>query len=446
MLPNKEAHASAKVTSVLLERLSEAIMFVLRFDKPADRQLSEYFRAHPQLGQSERAFIAEGIYAGLRHKRMLDLVLKELQNLNPPGAQSPYAHARRFALATLLRARNMNARELQSAVRKEEIDELPAYKAALRGELPLGVQCELPDWVVSRLSAQMPPQELLTLAKALQQPAPLDLRVNLLKSDRNKAQQALREQGIDSDLMPYSPTGLRVNGKPALQRNPLFLDGSIEVQDEGSQLLAYLLGPRRGEMVGDFCAGAGGKTLAIAALMRSTGRLYAFDVAEKRLAKFKPRLARSGASNVDTRHIESERDPKLGRLAGKLDRVLVDAPCSGLGTLRRNPDLKWRQQEKDLAELNAKQAAILRAAAKLVKPGGRLVYATCSVLVEENENIVQAFLAEHPQFIVRRAAEILLSQDIKLPHWGPEDGFFRLMPHVHATDGFFAAVLERASG
>ena len=420
-------------------------MFVLRLEKAADRQLSEYFRAHPQLGQNERGFIAETVYAGLRHKRMLDLLLDDMQSLRPEAVLSPYARARRFTLATLLRACNMNARELQEIVRREEIDDLAVYKSALRSELPFAVQCGLPDWIVERLSVQMPQAELLALARALQQPAPLDLRVNLLKAESKQVSKDLQELGICCEPTPYSPIGLRVKGKPPLQRNPLFLDGRIEVQDEGSQLIAYLLGPRRGEMVGDFCAGAGGKTLAIAALMRSTGRLYAFDVAEKRLAKFKPRLARSGASNVDTRLIESERDPKLGRLAGKLDRVLVDAPCSGLGTLRRNPDLRWRQEESDIAELNAKQTSILHAAAKLVKTGGRLVYATCSVLREENEDVVRSFLSANPQFVLRPAAEILLTLEIELPHWGPKDEFLRLVPHIHGTDGFFAAVLERAS-
>jgi 16S rRNA (cytosine967-C5)-methyltransferase len=183
--------------------------------------------------------------------------------------------------------------------------------------------------------------------------------------------------------------GLRIWKKPALQNLPLFKEGAIEVQDEGSQVLAQLLGARRGEMVVDFCAGAGGKTLAIGAIMRSTGRLYAFDVSEKRLTKLKPRLARSGLSNVHPVVIAHERDAKVKRLAGKIDRVLVDAPCSGMGTLRRNPDVKWRQQPEGIAELTEKQASILDGAARLVKFGGRLVYATCSLLDEENEGIVQ---------------------------------------------------------
>ena len=163
------------------------------------------------------------------------------------------------------------------------------------------------------------------------------------------------------------------------------------MQDEGSQLLAGILGAKRGEMVADFCAGAGGKTLAIGAMMRSTGRLYAFDTSAHRLDALKPRLARSGLSNVQTAAIAHERDDRIKRLAQKMDRVLVDAPCSGTGTIRRNPDLKWRLKEKELAEITALQSTILRSAAQFVKPGGRLVYATCSLLPDENEAIANAF-------------------------------------------------------
>jgi len=228
-----------------------------------------------------------------------------------------------------------------------------------------------------------------------------------------------------------------------LSKHPLFLDGHIEVQDEGSQLLGHLLAPKRGEMVADFCAGAGGKTLLLGALMRSSGRLYAFDVSEKRLAKLKPRVARSGLSNVHPALIAGENDIKVKRLAGKIDRVLVDAPCSGLGTLRRNPDLKWRQTPASVAELARKQADILVGAARLLKPGGRLVYATCSILPEENEQVVDAFLAAHPDFARLSAREILAKQGIELNQpAGAVD--MRLAPHTHATDGFYAAVLERS--
>jgi 16S rRNA (cytosine967-C5)-methyltransferase len=284
---------------------------------------------------------------------------------------------------------------------------------------------------------------LRSLARALAQTAPLDLRVNLIKADRNEVAAALAAEGIEAVPTPYSPVGLRVAGRPALNRHRLFTSGAIEVQDEGSQLLCHLLGPRRGEMIVDFCAGAGGKSLALGALMRSTGRVYAFDVSEGRLAKLGPRLARSGLSNVHPQRIATERDPKVKRLSGKIDRVLVDAPCTGLGTLRRNPDLKWRQTAQSVSELAAKQTAILAAAAGLVKRGGRLLYATCSILSEENERVVQAFLAAHPEFALVAPAAALAAARIELPGHESGEEFLRLRPDVHETDAFFGALMER---
>ncbi|MBC7503021.1 MAG: RsmB/NOP family class I SAM-dependent RNA methyltransferase, partial [Herminiimonas sp.] len=270
-------------------------------------------------------------------------------------------------------------------------------------------------------------------------PAPLDLRVNTVKAKREEVIEALATAPILCEPTPYSQLGIRVVKKPALQNLPLFQSGAIEVQDEGSQLLSLVVGAKRGEMVVDFCAGAGGKTLALGAAMRNTGRLYAFDISEKRLTKLKPRLARSGLSNVHPVQIAHENDAKIKRLAGKIDRVLVDAPCSGLGTLRRNPDVKWRQTQEGLAELNVKQTAILSSAARLVKQGGRLVYATCSLLDEENEAIVTQFLAAHEDFVLVPMKEVLAEQKVELDM----QDYLKLMPHLHQTDGFFAAVLER---
>src|SRR5436190_715901 len=250
------------------------------------------------------------------------------------------------------------------------------------------------------------------LARAWLAPAPLDLRVNPLKTTRDEARAALRASGIDATPTVWSPLGLRVAGRPQLGRHALVTSGALEVQDESSQLAGYLVAPRRSEMVVDFCAGAGGKTLLLGALMRSQGRLYAFDVADRRLANLKPRLARSGLSNVHPQLIAHERDTKVKRLAGKIDRVLVDAPCTGFGTLRRNPDLKWRQTPADIDELVAKQARIVTAAATLVKPGGRLVYATCSILPEENDAIIDAFLVAHPDFVQKDAAAELAKAGI----------------------------------
>jgi 16S rRNA (cytosine967-C5)-methyltransferase len=215
----------------------------------------------------------------------------------------------------------------------------------------------------------------------------------------------------------------------------------VEVQDEGSQLLAWLLAPRRGEMVADYCAGAGGKTLAIAMLMRGTGRIYAMDVSAKRLGAMATRAARAQVTNIHTIALSGEQDARAKRLAGKIDRVLVDAPCSGFGTLRRNPDLKWRNGPEAVQQLREKQLRILEAASRLLKPGGRLVYATCSILTEENEAIVDAFLERHAGFAAQSCEALLAAQRIPV-----ETGErLRLWPHVHGTDGFFAAAFERTS-
>jgi 16S rRNA (cytosine967-C5)-methyltransferase len=279
----------------------------------------------------------------------------------------------------------------------------------------------------------------MRIAQGLLNPAPLDLRVNLARLSREEALARLQADGLEGAPTPYSPAGIRLAGKPAINRHPLFTQGAVEVQDEGSQLLAYLVAPRRGEMVADYCAGAGGKTLALAMLMRGTGRLYAMDVSAPRLAELAPRAARAGVTSVHPVVLSGEGDARAKRLAGKLDRVLVDAPCSGFGTLRRNPDLKWRHGEPAIAELAAKQGAILAAAARLVKPGGRLVYATCSILQEENEAVADAFAAAHGEFATLHCGEILAAQRITL-----EAGErLRLWPHRHGCDGFFAAAYER---
>jgi len=299
----------------------------------------------------------------------------------------------------------------------------------------------LPEWLVTPLKAQLG-EEFWPLVASLERTAPLDLRVNALRAKRETVQAELKTAGLKATPTPYSPWGLRVQGKPSLSSVDAFVRGDMEVQDEGSQLLSLLVDPKRGEMVVDFCAGAGGKTLAIGAMMRTTGRLYAFDTSAHRLEALKPRLARSKLSNVHPAAIAHERDERIKRLGGKIDRVLVDAPCSGLGTLRRNPDLKWRQSPQTVAELVQKQTAILDSAARLVKSGGRLVYATCSVLPEENEQIAAAFSAAHPGFKSVPVASLL--EELKVANAAqlciPDGLYLRLWPHRHGTDGFFASV------
>lgn len=417
----------------LLEACTDLLQQVLRLDHPADAVVSRYFREHRALGPRERATLAETVYTVLRRKLFFD-------HLAPSGSGP---RARRLAILGFHGPRDL----LAAALTPQEKDWLAQCDAIDPRDLLERHRHNLPDWLAAPLKEQLG-DEFWALAEALNQPAPLDLRVNVLTDKRDDVRQELALAGIRAEPTPHSPWGLRLADKPPLTRLDAFARGAIEVQDEGSQLLALLLEARRGEMVVDFCAGAGGKTLAIGAAMRNTGRLYAFDVSAHRLDALKPRLARSKLSNVHPAAIAHERDDRIKRLAGKIDRVIVDAPCSGLGTLRRNPDLKWRQSPEAVAEMTVKQAAILRSAARLLKPGGRLVYATCSLLPAENEAIAQGFTAELPEFQPLSVAGIL--RDAKVDPAGLTSGgeqgeeFLRLWPHRHGTDGFFAAAWQRS--
>jgi 16S rRNA (cytosine967-C5)-methyltransferase len=415
-----------RLPPAILANTEEVLREILRFTAPADVTLSRYFKDHPRLGGRERGAVAEAVYSVLRNKSFFT---------DFAGA-SKGATMRRLTLLGMAEAVGFEA---LGGLTDEENQFLARIKDIDRNLLPPKMRANLPDWLYDKFVAQYGEEETQQLAAVLNTPAPLDLRVNSLKADRDGVMKQLAEAPIAAEPTPYAPLGLRVWKKPALQNLPLFKEGAIEVQDEGSQVLAQIVGARRGEMVVDFCAGAGGKTLALGAIMRNTGRLYAFDVSEKRLTKLKPRLARSGLSNVHPVVIAHERDAKIKRLAGKIDRVLVDAPCSGMGTLRRNPDVKWRQPAEAIGELQEKQASILAGAARLLRAGGRLVYATCSLLNEENDVIVEQFLATHPDFALVPMSQVLAEQKIALEM----DQYLKMLPHKHQTDGFFAAVLER---
>jgi len=415
-----------ELTRSRLDASVSALQVALGMTRPADAALRLFFRDHPELGQHDRGFVAELVFTVLRHLRLLEHLTGEPQ-------------PRRLALAALSLQLGFSVRELTPNLARGDDAWLAEARAVDQRRLPPPVRLSLPDWLYDRIAQERNEGEIEALARGLLQPAPLDLRVNTMLAKRSEVLAAFERDNIVAAATPHSPTGVRLDGKPALQRHPLFLEGKVEVQDEGSQLLAFLVAPRRREMVVDFCAGAGGKTLALGALMHSEGRVYAFDTAVKRLSNLKPRLRRSGLSNVHPQLIAGAADARVRRLTSKIDRVLVDSPCSGLGTLRRNPDLKWRQGPQAVAEMTAKQRTILDAAAQLVKPGGRLVYATCSLLREENEAVVDAFLDAHPQFARIHCGEILRRQGIELDT-GP---YFRVSPHAHGMDGFFAGVLER---
>jgi len=417
-----------ELTRPQLEAAMAAVATLLPMERPADAVLRAWFRDHPMLGARDRGVIADTAFAVLRHLRKLEFLA---------GSRA----ARPLVLCALVFVAGRPVRSLQPYLRGDE----GAWLAGLRQQdlatLPAAVRLSLPDWLHERLVAAHGDMVAERIGLSMLDPAPLDLRVNTMLTRREDVLSELLADGIAAAPTALSPIGVRLEGKPAIERHRLFRDGWVEVQDEGSQLVTLLLEARRGQMVVDFCAGAGGKTLAIGAAMRSEGRVYAFDTSERRLANLKPRLKRSGLSNVHPQLIDSETDTRVKRLAGKIDAVLVDAPCSGCGTLRRNPDLKWRMGEQALAELTAKQRAILTSAARLPKPGGRLVYATCSLLPEENEAVVDGFLEEHPGWRRVPARDILTRQGVA---WDAQEDHLRLLPHLHGTDGFYAACLERS--
>lgn len=416
------------MAAVRIEQVHRLLGDMLQWEYPADAVLSHWMRANRNAGARDRAEVADAAFDVLRH-------LRRYRHL-AEGGSGPAA--RRLAILGL--ASVFDRAVLDTGLSDTEKAWLTHVEQVKSDTMPRAVHYSLPDWLEQCLSAM---DDADALIAALNEPAPLDLRINPMKTDRETVLAGLRtDLGDDFDPQPtrYSPWGIRVQGRPPVNRWPLFKNGEIEVQDEGSQILAALVAPRRGEMVIDYCAGAGGKTLLLGAMMRSTGRLYAFDVSAARLARAKPRFARSGLSNITPVVIGEHGDKRVKRLHGKAQRVLVDAPCTGLGTLRRNPDLKWRMHPESLAQLQATQARILDQAARCVAPGGRLVYATCSVLPDENEEQINKFLERNTEFKLLDAGPVLADRCPQLVIDGP---YLKLRPDYHGTDGFFAAVMAR---
>jgi 16S rRNA (cytosine967-C5)-methyltransferase len=412
----------------LLDACAELVRLTLQFNHPADAVVSRFFRDNRNLGPRERATLSETVFKVLRQKMLFEHMAR-----SGSGAKE-----RRLAILGFAGPRDF----VKSALNDTEKKWLDMCDSIQPADLMSQHIHNLPDWLARPLKEQLG-NEFDALAKSFQEPGTLDLRVNDLNEKRSEVHKELSVAGIASEPTPFSPWGLRLQGKPSLAKVKAFERGAVEVQDEGSQLLALLLDAHRGEMVVDFCAGAGGKTLAIGAAMRNTGRLYAMDTSAHRLDALKPRLARSQLSNVHPAAIAHERDDRVKRLAGKIDRVLVDAPCSGLGTLRRNPDLKWRQKPEGIADVAVLQTAILDSAARLLKSGGRLVYATCSVLPQENEDIANAFSAAHPDFVQVPVLDELTRLKVANAQTLCSGQFLRLWPHRHGTDGFFAAIWVR---
>ena len=426
-------------------RLAAAIDLLEEIDsagrKPADAVANNFFRDRRFIGSGDRRAVSDRVWGVLRARRRLGWWL---------GRAGAHPSARLLVAASLLLEGWTMAGVEQSfsggqfappPLGTEEKSVLRPLqgRTLAHPDMPEPVLLEVPDWVLRPLQERFG-ADLATEMAAMGEPAPLDLRVNLLKSTLEEARAALLAEGIEAEPTPYSPWGLRVAHRRAVTSGPAFQTGAVEIQDEGSQLVAHLVGAEPGMRVADWCAGAGGKTLAIAAAMENRGQIFACDVSEARLEGAVRRLRRADVHNVE-RHLTVAGDKWAKRRAQTFDRVLVDAPCTGTGTWRRNPDGRLRLTDTDLAELLPKQAHILDEAQRLVRPGGRLVYATCSLLTDENEAQVDAFLTRHTAFSVMPVSQVW-TLTAPLPC---DDPFLVLTPRRHGTDGFFGAVLQRAA-
>jgi 16S rRNA (cytosine967-C5)-methyltransferase len=415
---------------------------------PADAVVHQYLRTRRYIGSRDRRAITERVYAVLRARARLDWwITHHGADVIPDG--------RTRAIAGLSVLDGLDVRSVKDLFGGDRFHPVAlsapelAMVHALTGktlehvDMPESVLLECPDWAEPALRALFGDHFAVEMA-AINCPAPLDLRINPLKINRDGAIGLLAELGVEAEVCRWAPYGLRVAERRALADSAPFQQGILEVQDEGSQLIASLVGARPGMQVVDFCAGAGGKSLAMGVEMDGKGRLIACDVNASRLDRTGERARRAGLHNIERRVLEGERDPWVKRHKRKFDRVLVDAPCSGSGTWRRNPDARWGRGGPDLVDLTELQDKVLSSAARLVRAEGRLIYATCSLLPQENEQRIAAFLAAESDFRVvdiRDAwAQTLGLGGVECPLEGP---YMRLSPARHGTDGFFCAVLER---
>jgi 16S rRNA (cytosine967-C5)-methyltransferase len=433
---------SERPSDLIRQALAEALTLRL----PADAVLRRFFRDHPAMGRRDRAEVADTVFDVLRNRRLYahfaqagDGPLEDRLVRLSQARRAVVGHAQPPA-----QVQRSGPKRMSGSDGSTEPEWLERIDAANLESLPAAVALSLPDWLYEKLLLRFGEAETQALGRAMLVPASLHLRANTLKTRVDALIERLRSEGIDARAFDSVPGAIEVAGHPALERSAAFADGAFEVQDAGSQLLALLVGARRGQKIIDLCAGAGGKTLALAAAMNSLGQVFACDVSLSRLQRLRPRLTRSGATNVQPFAIDSLSDRKLARLAGRADAVLVDAPCTGTGTLRRNPDLKWRFGPEDLLRLREEQQAILRAAALLVAPGGVLVYATCSLLAEENEHQADWFEGLHPEFVREDASAVLASSGAKLPEDAFRSGALVCLPHRHGTDAFFGVRWRRA--
>lgn len=438
--------------SSLLGHVQELLGNIRASSKPADSLIDSFFRSHKYLGSHDRRFIAETTYGTLRHLRRCEFILQCAMGANAENVKRedgllmlPVAYLAGIDHRTLTAADV--SQKLSSKALK---DGMVTFLKTLANGCPIpesdvtekiGIEYSFADWMVRRMLYEYGHEETERICQSLNEPAPLTLRVNLLKTTVEQCQEELRKQEIETSRTATSPYGLQITKRVNVFSLKSFQDGYFEVQDEGSQILPLLIDPKPTAKVLDACAGAGGKTLGFAALMKNRGEIFATDNNGYRLRELKKRSRRAGAFNIRPLEVAT-----VGDLPEKFhdyfDVVFVDAPCSGLGTIRRNPGMKWTVTEETVNEVSEKQSEILRQCAPLVKPGGRLVYATCTLLRQENEDVVNKFVGESQDFNMVPPGMMLTKLGVKR---ALSDKFVKLLPHIHGTDGFFCAVMVKSS-
>lgn len=415
----------------------EILDLVFEGKRPADSLIGDYFKARRYAGSKDRRAITERVYSILRKKAKLSWLAEQLQITET---------ARTFALIDcVLRDEDIETIFVEgqynpAPLHGKEEDVAPFLEAIDISAAPRSVRLEFPSWLENDLEESLG-DDFDNVLNALNEEAPLDLRINTLHPDAKKAASLLAEENVVTEAGPYSPVCLRSQKKVKLGGLKSYQDGLIDIQDEGSQLIALLTQAKGCDMVMDFCAGGGGKTLALAAEMENEGQLYALDISSTRLYKMKKRVERAGAKNIFLHPIKAENDPWLKSFESRVDRMLIDAPCSGIGAWRRNPENRWKMTSELLEDLLGRQERILQSSAHLVKQGGRLIYATCSLLKRENEDQIAKFLKENDNYSIVPIGDVWAERfETACPF---EGDFMTMRPDLHKSDGFFCAILER---
>jgi 16S rRNA (cytosine967-C5)-methyltransferase len=443
--------------SSLFGHITELLDLIVPSRQPADIIVKDFFRRRHYLGSRDRRFISDHLYGILRHYMYLDVLCRRALTDFGSNLALKRSPAIGLCAAYVLHVVGEDQSSLEPDVagiwRTTTSDIRPSdFLAALRKAVipqdvlsnPAGrisVLYSMPEPIVKEWLERFGAQEAEELCAASNVPAPTTLRVNTLRASVEDCQEALAREQIEAKRTRVSPHGLVLDKRVNIQSLRTFKEGFFEPQDEGSQLISLLMGVKAGDRVVDACAGAGGKTLHLAALMHNNGVLLAMDTSDDRLGRLRARVARAGVTIVNTSVFGEKQSLPAGWLESA-DSVLVDAPCSGVGIFRRNPGAKLQFSASALPSINKTQAEVLDRSATLVGPGGRLVYSTCTLFRSENEEIIEGFLAHHPQFALLSAPDILRSAGATLDDTGP---YLLLMPHRHGTDGFFAAVMQQSA-